>query len=340
MSAEVRHRRRALRGLSALAAAGVAAGGAGLAIAPARVRAQGTAGARPVRLVVPFAPGGVVDLMARVIAPKMTEVLGEPVVVENRPGGGATIGTDAVAKAAPDGHTLLLGTITTHATAPHLSATLGYDAVRGFAPIGFHGFNANWLLVTPGLPVTSFAEFVEYARRNPGKLNYGTPSIGSSSHLSAELLRQQLGLEFQHIPYKGSAPALQDLIGGQLHFMFDNIGSSTPLVKSGRLRALAVTAGRRVGNAPDVPTIAESGVPGFEVIGWAALFAPAGTPPDTVARLNRALNAALALPEVREKMAGAGIELAPGTPEELAQFVRAEYDKWGRVIRTAGIKAE
>ncbi|MFO1200719.1 MAG: tripartite tricarboxylate transporter substrate binding protein [Burkholderiaceae bacterium] len=312
----------------------------GAAFAAPRVLAQGAFPNRPVRFVVPFAPGGVVDLMARSIAPKMSELLGQPVLVENRPGGGATIGADAVAKSAPDGHTILLGTIVTHATAPFMHAALPYDALRGFAPVGFHGFNANWLLVNPSLPVKTFAEFVDYARRNPGKLNYGTPSIGSSSHLSAELLRQQLGLDYLHVPYKGSTPALQDLMGGQLHFMFDNIGSSTPLVKAGRLRALAVTAGRRVSMAPDVPTVAESGLPGFEVIGWAAVFAPAGTPADAVAKLNRAMNAALVLPDVRERLLANGIETMPGMPEELERFVRAEVDKWGKVIRTAGIRAE
>lgn len=295
---------------------------------------------KPVRLIVPFTPGGVVDLMARAVSPKMSEVLGQPVVVENRPGGGATIGADWVAKAPPDGHTILLGTIVTHATAPFLNASLPYEPLRHFAPIGFHGFNANWLLVPPSLPVRNFSEFVEYARRNPGRLNYGTPSIGSSSHLSAELLRQQLSLDFQHVPYKGSAPALQDLAGGQLQFMFDNIGSSTPLVKAGKLRALAVTSGKRVSTAPDVPAIAEFGLPGFEVIGWAAVYAPATTPSDYIERLNRALNAALAQPDVVERLIGVGIETRPGTPEDLARFTRSELEKWGKVIRTAGIKPE
>jgi tripartite-type tricarboxylate transporter receptor subunit TctC len=307
-------------------------------VAP-RALAQGAYPSRPIRFVVPFTAGGVVDLMARAIGPGMSAALGQPVVVENRPGGGATIGADAVAKAAPDGHTILLGTIVTHATASHLS-TPAYDPLRDFAPVGFHGFNANWLLVTPGLPVRSFQDFVAYARQNPGKLNYGTPSVGSSSHLSAELLRQSLGLQFQHIPYKGSAPALQDLMGGQLHFMFDNIGSSTPLVKAGKLRALATTAGQRVGNAPDVPTVAESGVPGFEVIGWAAVYAPAGTPPEAVQALNRALNGALALPDVRGRLLDAGIEPRPGTPADLQAFTRAEHEKWGRVIKAGNIKAE
>ncbi len=294
---------------------------------------------RPVKIVVPFAAGGVTDLMGRLVAPKMGAELGQAIVVENRPGAGATLGTDAVAKAAPDGHTILLGTITTHTTAPHMSK-LPYSADKDFAPIGFYGFNSAWLLVNPALPIRSFAEFVAYARQNPGKLNYGTPSIGSSSHLAAELLKQTLNLDYQHVPYKGSTPALQDLVGGQLQFMFDNIGSSTPLVKAGKLRALAVTAGRRVASAPEVPTVAESGVAGFEVIGWAALFAPVGTPAAAVAQLNRALNAALAEPEVRQKLLDAGIETRSGSPEELARFVRAESDKWAEVIRKGGIRAE
>jgi tripartite-type tricarboxylate transporter receptor subunit TctC len=308
------------------------------ALAAPAVQAQAFP-SRPIRIVVPFAAGGVVDLMGRVIAPKMSADLGQPVVVENRPGAGATLGADMVAKAPADGHTVLLGTIVTHATAQHLSR-IPYDPLKDFVPIGFHGFNANWLLVTPGLPVRTFQEFVAYARQNPGKLNYATPSVGSSSHLSAELLQQTLGLQFQHVPYKGSTPALQDLIGGQVQFMFDNIGSSTPLVKAGRLRAVAVTAGTRVRSAPDVPTIAESGVPGFEVIGWAAMYAPAGTPDDAVGKLNRALNAALTTPDILAKLNEAGIETRPGSPADLAAFTRAEHEKWGRVIRAGGIKAE
>lgn len=314
--------------------------GAMALIAHRGAKAQTVFPARSIRLVVPFTPGGVVDLMARSVAPKMSDILGQQILVENRPGGGATIGADLVAKAAPDGHTILLGTIVTHATAPFLNASLAYDPLRHFAAVGFHGFNANWLLVAPSLPVRNFGEFVDYARRNPGKLNYGTPSIGSSSHLSAELLRQQLGLDFQHIPYKGSAPALQDLVGGQLHFMFDNIGSSTSLVKAGKLRALAVTSSRRTSSAPDIPAIAELGVPGFEVIGWAAVYAPAGTPADAIDKLNRALNMSLAQPDVTERLASAGIESRIGSPDDLSRFTRAEYEKWGRVIRTAGIKAE
>ena len=314
--------------------------GAMALIAHRGAKAQTVFPARSIRLVVPFTPGGVVDLMARSVAPKMSDILGQQILVENRPGGGATIGADLVAKAAPDGHTILLGTIVTHATAPFLNASLAYDPLRHFAAVGFHGFNANWLLVAPSLPVRNFGEFVDYARRNPGKLNYGTPSIGSSSHLSAELLRQQLGLDFQHIPYKGSAPALQDLVGGQLHFMFDNIGSSTSLVKAGKLRALAVTSSRRTSSAPDIPAIAELGVPGFEVIGWAAVYAPAGTPADAIDKLNRALQTALAQPDVPERLASAGIESRIGSPDDLSRFTRAEYEKWGRVIRTAGIKAE
>ncbi|MBL8381436.1 MAG: tripartite tricarboxylate transporter substrate binding protein [Burkholderiales bacterium] len=309
---------------------------AALALPPAQAQSFAT---RPVRIVVPFAAGGVVDLMARLIAPRMGAELGQTLVIDNRPGAGATLGADFVAKAAPDGHTVLLGTIVTHATAPHMGK-LPYNAERDFAPVGFHGFNAAWLLVTPGLPIRSFAEFVEYARRNPGKLNYGTPSIGSSSHLAAELLKQTLNLDYQHVPYKGSAPALQDLVGGQVQFMFDNIGSSTPLVKAGKLRALAVTAGRRVASAPEVPTVAESGVPGFEVIGWAAMFAPAGTPPAAVNQLNRALNLALAEPDVRQKLADAGIETRPGSPDDLARFVQAESDKWAQVIRKGNIRAD
>jgi tripartite-type tricarboxylate transporter receptor subunit TctC len=307
-----------------------------LAAGPAAARAFAN---RPVKMVVPFAAGGVVDVMARLVVPRMGSELGQPVVVDNRPGAGATLGADIVAKSPPDGHTVLLGTIVTHATAPHLSK-LPYSAEKDFLAVGFHGFNAAWLLVNPALPVTSFREFIDHARRNPGKLNYGTPSIGSSSHLSAELLKQTLNLDYQHVPYKGSTPALQDLVGGQLHFMFDNIGSSTPLVKAGKLRALAVTSSRRVASAPEVPTVAESGVAGFEVIGWAALFAPAGTPAGAVTLLNRALNAALAEPEVRQKLADVGIETRPGSPEDLARFVRAEAEKWGEVIRKGNIRAE
>ena len=312
----------------------------GAAFAAPRVLAHGAFPNRPVRFVVPFAPGGVVDLMARSIAPKMSELLGQPVLVENRPGGGATIGADAVAKSAPDGHTILLGTIVTHATAPFMHAALPYDALRGFAPVGFHGFNANWLLVNPSLPVKTFAEFVDYARRNPGKLNYGTPSIGSSSHLSAELLRQQLGLDYLHVPYKGSTPALQDLMGGQLHFMFDNIGSSTPLVKAGRLRALAVLSEKRSPSAPDLPTAAEQGLPGLDVAAWAGMFGPAGIPQPVLEKLWGALQAALDDPRTKEQFMQQGVEPLPLGLEPFRRYCEAEAARWAEVIKTAGLKID
>ncbi|NCZ96144.1 tripartite tricarboxylate transporter substrate binding protein [bacterium] len=294
---------------------------------------------RPVKIVVPFPPGGVVDLMARLVAPRMTAELGQAVLVENRPGAGATLGATVVAKSPPDGYILLLGTIVTHATAPHLSA-LQYDSGKDFTPIGFHGFNAAWLVLRENLPIQDFRGFVDYVRKNPNKLNYGSPSIGSSSHLSAELLRQRLNLSYQHIPYKGSAPALQDLVSGQLDFMFDNIGSSMSLVKAGKLRAIAVTSAGRSPSAPEIPTISESGLEGFDVTGWAALFAPGQTPPDIVNKLNRALNLALSESDVRQKLADVGIVTRTGTPRDLEMFVKSEYKKWGEVIRIGSIKAD
>jgi tripartite-type tricarboxylate transporter receptor subunit TctC len=294
---------------------------------------------RPIKIVVPFPTGGVVDLMARLIVPRMTAELGQPVLVENRPGAGATLGATVVAKSPPDGYNLLLGTIVTHATAPHLSKTQ-YDVEKDFTSIGFHGFNAAWLVVRTNLPIHDFRGFVDYVRNNPNKLNYGSPSVGSSSHLSAELLRQRLNLSYQHIPYKGSAPALQDLVSGQLDFMFDNIGSSTSLVKAGKLRAIAVTSAGRSPSAPEIPTIAESGLEGFDVTGWAALFAPGQTPPDIVNKLNRALNVALSESDVRQRLADVGIVPRIGTPRDLEMFVKSEYKKWGEVIRIGSIKAD
>lgn len=307
---------------------------------PDALAAAGDFPLRPIRLVVPFAPGGVVDIMARSVAPKMAESLGQPVVVDNKPGGGSTIGADQVAKAPPDGHTVLLGTISSQTTMPHLSPTVPYDSLAAFAPVGFLGFNGSWLVVPQSLPAQSFGEFVQHARRQAGKLSCGTPGIGSSAHLTAELLKQRLGLAFTHVPYKGSAPALQDLLGGHVDFMFDNVASSMAHVRAGRLRALAVTSRERLKLAPDVPTIAESGVPGFDVVGWAALFVPTRTPAEAVAKLNRALNGALAQPDVAATLLAAGIETRPGTAADLDQYVRGEFEKWGKVIRTADIKSE
>ena len=291
---------------------------------------------KPIRLVVPFPPGGTTDILARAVAQKLSEAWNEQVVVDNRPGAGGNIGADLVAKAAPDGYTLVMGTVGTHAINPNLYAKMPYDHVKDFAPVILVAGVPNVLVVNPSLPVHSVKELIDYAKANPGKLNFASSGNGTSIHLSGELFKTMAGVQMTHVPYKGSAPALSDLMGGQVQLMFDNLPSSLGLIKAGKLRALAVTSASRAAALPDVPTIAESGLPGFEASSWFGILAPAGTPHEVVAKLNGAVAAWLATPEAKEKLLAQGAIAAGGTPEAFAKHIDSETAKWAKVVKASG----
>lgn len=293
---------------------------------------------KSIHLTVPFAAGGVTDLTARTFAKQLSGSLKQPVIVENRPGAGATIGANHVAKSSPDGYTLLLGTNVTHAITPQMMEKSPYNPLEDFQPIAMFGLNGNVLLVQQNFPANTFEEFIEYLRSNKNELNYASGSIGSSAHLAAELLKIEVeGLEYTHIPFGGPSEAMSALIGGHVDFMFTNIGAAVSQTKSGKVKALAVTTAKRTNELPNVPTIAESGVPGFEVVGWLAAFAPKNTPPATTQKLNALINASQENTDLRKTLDTASVIPVIYTPEETATFVKNEYEKWGNVIRAAKI---
>jgi tripartite-type tricarboxylate transporter receptor subunit TctC len=295
---------------------------------------------KPIRLVVPFPPGGTTDILAREVGQRLSASLGQTVVIDNRPGAGGNIGAELVAKSAPDGYTLLMCTVSTHAINPNLYAKLPYDHVADFAPVILVASVPNVLEVTPSLPVNSVADLIKLAKEKPGQINFASSGSGTSIHLSGELFKTMAGVDMTHVPYKGSAPALTDLIGGQVQVMFDNLPSSLPQIKAGKLRAIAVTSAQRAPALPNVPTIAESGLPGFEATSWFGVVAPAGTPPAIVARLNADLNQWLQTPEAREKLLAQGAAAAGGSPEQFAAYIRAETEKWAKVVKASGAKVD
>ena len=296
--------------------------------------------ARPIRIVVPYPPGGFNDTLGRTLAAKLQEAWGQPALVENKPGGNTLIGTDAVAKAAPDGYTLLVVAFP-FAVTPSLIRNMPYDTVRDFAPIALCAQSPNILVVNPQvLPVKSVGELIAAAKSKPGGLSYASTGNGSSNHISMELFESLAGVRLLHVPYKGSAPAVVDMLGGQVQVMFDNAPNVMPQVRAGKLRALAQSGARRSPVAPDLPTVAEAGVPGYEVTVWFGLVAPAGTPRDVVARLNAEVLKILAMPDVRERFLAQGVEPLGSTPDEFAAHIRAQMDKWAKVVKDAGIKAE
>jgi tripartite-type tricarboxylate transporter receptor subunit TctC len=310
-----------------------------LAVAPI-AGAQPAYPSHPVRIVVPFPAGGTTDILARAVAQRFSEAFGQPFVVDNRPGAGGNIGAELVAKSAPDGYTLVMGTVGTHAINPSLYARMPYDHVKDFAPVFLVAGVPNVLEVNPGLPVHTVAELVAYAKANPGKLNFASSGSGTSIHLSGELFKTMAGVSMLHVPYKGSAPALQDLLGGQVQLMFDNLPSSMALIKSGKLRPIAVTSANRSAAMPELPTIAESGYPGFEASSWFGLLAPAGTPPAVIAKLNTEGNKWLATPEAKDKLLAQGAIAAGGSPEDFAHHITAETAKWAKVVKESGAKVE
>ncbi len=296
--------------------------------------------ARVVRIVVAFPPGGAVDALARTLAQKMTEAWGQSVIVENRPGAGGTIGTDTVAKAPADGYTLTAGAVSTHAINAGLYKKLPYDPVKDFAPVALIAAVPNLLVVNPSLPVKSTKELIAMARQKPGALSYASAGAGTTLHLSGELFKSMAKVDIVHVPYKGSAPAVTDVIGGQVPMMFDSITSSLPYVKAGRLRALGITSSKRSATFPEVPTIAESALPGYEMNPWFGLFAPAGTPAPIVVKVNAEVVRILALPDVKERLAAIGAEPMGGTPAQFAALVKADVAKWAKIIQEAKITVD
>ena len=302
--------------------------------------AQGQAfPSHPVKIIVAFPPGGSTDITARLIAPKLSELWKQPVLVENKPGAGANIGTDFVAKSTPDGHTLLLATTALAASAA-VYDKLPYDPYKDLAPVVFVSSIPNLLVVTPTLPASTPKEFVQYAKANPGKLSYASPGPATGQRLAFELVKQAAGIDFLHVPYKGGAPAGQAVMAGEVQAMIVNLVEALPQVKAGRMKAIAVTTAKRSSMLPDVPTLAETVTPGLDVSVWQGLLAAGGTPKETVARINKDLAAVLAMPDVRERLAGMGMDITPGTSAEFDQFLRAEIAQWKKVAQVANIKAE
>ena len=294
---------------------------------------------RPIRVVVPFSPGGAVDGPMRLIAQEMSKSMGAGVIVDNKPGAGATIGADAVAKSPPDGYTLLLASQTNVISAT-LYPKLPYDAVEDFVPISLIGREPGVLVVNPSLPVKTFQEFVAYVKERPGKVDYASSGNGSGQHLFMALLASTVGLKMNHIPYRGSGQATTDLLGGTVQASIPGTAGMVGHIKAGKLRALAVTGAKRSSQLPDVPTLAESGVPGYEAYVWMGLMAPKGTPPPIIDKLHREVLRALGIDEVKKHMEGAGIEIVGSTPMEFGTFYRAEKDRWAKVIRETGAKAD
>jgi tripartite-type tricarboxylate transporter receptor subunit TctC len=295
---------------------------------------------RPITLVVPFPPGGSTTIVARTVSDKMSEVLGQSIVIDNRGGAGGTVGSRAVSKSAPDGYTILLGYTGTLAIGPTLYGNVGYDPRKDFEPIGRIGTAPNTLVVHPSLPVHSVAELIAYGKANPGKLNYGSAGIGTVSHVCGEYFATAAGVTLTHIPYKGTGPAITDLLGGHIPMAFAPIPATHENAQAGKLRMLAVTSAVRSTLLPDVPTIAESALPGFEAVLRYGLVAPPGTPRPMIEKLNAALNAALASPDVRARLAIDGAEPLPGTPAEYAADIDREEAQWSKVVKASGAKAE
>jgi len=295
---------------------------------------------RPLRFVVPFAPGGSTDTLARTLGQKLTDALQQQVVVDNRSGANGNIGMEIVARAAPDGYSIVLGYIANLGIGPSLYAKLPFDPVRDYAPITQLASSPNILAVHPSLPVKSFRELITYAKTNPRKLNFASSGVGSIGHLTGELLNRSAGVDMVHVPYKGSGQAVIDLLGGQVQMMFSGMSSVMQHIRAGKLRALAVTGAQRSPAVPDVPTIAESGFPGFEATAWYGVLAPAGTPKAIVNRLHDEIVKALALADVKERLNNVGFEIVGGTPDAFAALISSEIAKWTKVVRAAKISAE
>jgi len=307
-----------------------------LAVAPF-AHAQDDYPNRTVRIIVPFAPGGSTDVVARILADKLGTELKQSFVVENRAGAGGNIGADAVAKASPDGYTLLMGTTGVLAINKYLYKEMSFDPERDLVPVSYTSLITNILVVNPQVPAKTVSELVALARAKPGSLTFASSGAGSSTHLSAELFKSMAGVDILHVPYKGSSQAITDLMGGQVTMLFDNAPSSIPFVEQGKLRALAVTSTKRLPNLPDVPTLDEAGVKGYESLSWSGIMAPAGTPKRVIDKLNAAIEKILHDPDVKQRFASLGVEPVGGPPEAFSRHIRAESEKWARVVKTANI---
>ncbi len=311
-----------------------------LATLSSAARAQSAWPNKPIRYIVPFAPGGTTDILARVVGEKLALALGQPVVIDNKPGQGGSAGAAELARAAPDGYTIGGGTISSHAINATLYDKLPYDPVTSFAPITLYATQPNVLLLHPSVPATSVREFIALLKANPEKYSFGSAGNGTSQHISGELFKTLAGVRMQHIPYRGSGQMLPELLGGTLPVAFDNIASAIAHVKAGKLRALAVTTAQRSSVAPDVPTLAESGLAGYEISSWQAVFAPAGTPGAIVERLYSEIARILKTPDISKRLSELGLDLSGMPPAELAALVKADVPRLGKVVRESGAKAE
>ncbi|MFY9510212.1 MAG: tripartite tricarboxylate transporter substrate binding protein [Rubrivivax sp.] len=308
-------------------------------LADVRAQTAQTYPAKPIRFIVPYAPGGSTSHVARLVAAKLTESWGQQVLVDNKPGANTVIGSDALAKSPPDGYTISLAA-STHATVPHLIAKLPYDPLRDFTPVAGLVTTQLVLVLNPAVPANNVREFIALAKAKPDTLNFAAVGTGSSTHLAAEVFKSVTGVRMQHVPYKGTAPALTDLIGGQVQLNFDTPVTSIPHVQSGRLKALAITGKTRLPALPDVPTFAEAGLPEYDFQLWFGVLAPAGTPKDIVDKLSAEIGRILTLPDVRQQLASQGLDVAYRTPDQFDALIRADLERFGKVIKAAGIKIE
>ena len=306
----------------------------------AQTAAQSGYPSKPIKYIVVFAPGGTTDILARLVAPKLSEALGQPVVVENRPGAGGSVGSELLAKSAPDGYTIGGGTISSHAINVSLYSKLAYDPVKDFAPVTMLATLPNMLIVHPSLNVGNVKELIALLKANPNKYSFGSAGNGTSQHISGELFKSMAGVQMQHIPYKGSGPMIPDLLAGTIAMSFENITTAYPPVKSGRLRALAVTSAVRSSAAPEVPTMAEAGLPGYDISSWQALFAPAGTPKEIVNRLHAEVAKILRLPEMVKRIHELGAEPGGMPPEELAALIKSDIPRLGKIVKDSGAKVD
>ena len=328
MSRTTPNRRAVLAGIAGLAAA-----------APLqRISAQ-TYPDRPITLVVPFAPGGSTDILARIVAEHMRQALGQPIVIENRSGASGNIGTATVARAAPDGYTIVFNTMSVHTMNHALFAAMQFDGVKDFSPIALLAYVTNTMVVHPSVPAQTVAEFIAYAKQHPGKINYASAGPGSTNHLCAALFEKMAGVEMVHVPYRGGAPAVADTVAGQTQLFFTAGTQSLGHVKAGKLRLLAVTEGTRSALLPDIPTVVET-LPGYEMAVWYGAFGPAGMPKDVIAKLNGEINRILFLPDVKKRMDDIAVEVAKSTPEELGTMTKRDAEKWGGIIKQLGITAQ
>jgi tripartite-type tricarboxylate transporter receptor subunit TctC len=296
--------------------------------------------ARPIRVLIPFTAGSAADIIARAMEPQLREKLGQAVVIDNRGGAGGNIAADMCAKSAPDGYTLMMGTIGTHAINYSLYSKLPYHPIRDFTPIALVGESPNVLVTTPRIPANTVKEFIALAKAKPGQLNFSSSGAGTSVHLSGELFNTMAGVKTVHVPFKGAAESLTALLGGQVDFSFASLSSAIPLVKAGKLKAYAVTGAQRSRSVPDLPTMSEAGLPGFVAVAWYGLVGPASIPPPIVSTLNKASFSVLEMKEVQDRLFASGVEVHAGTPEEFARLIKSEMEKWAKVVKASGAKAD